>query len=143
MAVSSNSKEVIEKNKKYLLSYFEGRNKKEQFVSQIDYMRHPRATIYATVRDWIDSGSYEYTYYGRAKYLNKIGLKKYNAEDIDKLTDKQCEEINNLFVHILARDGEKLYNEVKKAKGELQKKSKTTTTKPKTKPKTKTIRRRR
>jgi len=125
---TSNSKEITRKNQKEILSDFEGKTTKEReknFVEEMEhYMkskREHRTTPYQAAKDMLNDVTIgnPYTYH-RIKYLNKLGLTKYKAEDLEKMTDRQAEkameEGEALYQHIMARDGAKLYESLKAEK---------------------------
>lgn len=124
-SVRSNSKGVIEKNQKYILGNFHAsdyddcKTNKDAYVKELEhYMkdRESRPTnAYKGVLNMLDDVTLGTPYYyERVKYLNSVGLNKYS--DPDNMTDKQFDEADKLYKHILARDGAKLYEEIKAEK---------------------------
>ena len=125
----SNDKSIIAKNQREFLSEFPAKEygaktNREAFASQIDALKYNGRSTQTAVRDYVDGGALEYTYYGRAKYLNKIGLKKYDPDKQD-LTDRQWEEVNRLYENLMVRDGTKLYEDIKAGKTKPVKKKPT------------------
>jgi len=119
-SIRSNDKTIVERNQKEIIGSFEpwgGKSRKKMFVETMDSLKkhsgsRPISTQQAMERI-VNGGAMDVTYYQRAKYLNKVGLKKYDAEKIDDLTDKQLEEVNNTYVNLMVRDGTKLYDQIK------------------------------
>ena len=140
---SSYSKEIIAKNQKTILSDFDGKTtaqREKNFVEEMEhYMkskRDYRTTPYQAIKDMLNDATVGTPYtYQRLKYLNGLGLTKYKAEDLEKMTDRMAEKAMDegeaLYQHIMARDGEKLYDEIKAGK--------TATVKKKTAPKKRTV----
>lgn len=89
------TKAVIEANQKHILSYFTP----DEFVEQIRYLG--RMPPYKAMEMMVDGGMFLVYHEDVRKYLSSIGVKgdrKYTNE-----------ESWNLYKHLLARDGSKLY----------------------------------
>jgi hypothetical protein len=133
--VRSNSKSVIEKNQKGILKAFEppsieGISRKDQFVRQIDSLKkhgeHRPQSTQKAIKQWVDGGCTREVYYTeRLEYLNKLGLKKYTAKDMDNMTDAQWEEVDKMYVNLIVRDGTNLYDDLKSGKPKTTKKKAT------------------
>jgi len=106
--MTTNNKEIIEKNKKHILKYYT----RKSFKSQVDYMIHPRCpTPYHAIMEMARGGCFLVYNTDVVKYLTKtLGLPTHDARgreyDVSKSFDLYC--------HLLARDGEKLYREIAK-----------------------------
>ncbi len=134
--VRSNSKEVVEKNKRHILSSFEPKSagygtREEQFVGQVDALKRSTysgtnkkvyPTTEAAIKEMVEGACIGDPYtYDRAKYLNKVGLKKYDAETDDFV--KYATPVNELYDNLMVRDGTKLYDEIKNGKKPVKKKT--------------------
>ena len=130
-SIRSNDKTIIEKNQRTILNEYDPKEysgkstKAELFASDIDRLKEGRKiSTQQAVREWLNMPFTEYTHYGRAKYLNKVGMNKYDAEKINDWSDRQVEEANNLYENMMVRDGTNLYNDIKS--GKTKKPAKTT-----------------
>lgn len=134
--VRSNSKEVVEKNKRHILSFFEPKSagygtREEQFVGEVDALKRFQYTgtnkkVYPTteaaIKEMVEGACIGDPYtYDRAKHLNKIGLKKYDADKDD--FDEYATPVNELYGNLMVRDGTKLYDEIKNGKKPVKKKT--------------------
>lgn len=126
-SVRSNSKEIIDANRKTILSEYsdapryEGISREQAFARDVEDMMDMqnrngyRSSPYSAVAELVNGASLGNPYtYERAKYLNSVGLKKYDADKDD--IDDYSEPVNDLYTHILARDGANLYRQIKEGK---------------------------
>lgn len=102
----TNRKEIIEKNQKHILSYYS----KSSFVSQVDYIicrQYP--TPYHAIKHMVEGGCFLIYFDDVVKYLTKkLGLPSRDSRG------KQYDEYKSweLYCHLIARDGEKLYRKL-------------------------------
>jgi len=129
MSISFN-KEIIEKIQQRILAEFppeenDGIPAGMSFTRIIDSLRMPQAgmrnirTIGQAISAWIQDGGILPYNYDRAKFLNNLGLNKYDAEKIADWKDSELIEMNNLFIHLIIRDGTKLYEKLIKQLEEI------------------------
>ena len=112
--IRSNSPEVVRKNTNAILSDFEGRNRRKQFVKEIDNLKYDsRVSTKQAIRTWFDGGAVEPMYYGRAKYLSNLGMKQYDPE---KAPPNKIYEASDRYEAMMISAGEKIYNEEKSGK---------------------------
>ena len=106
----TNKKEIIEKNKKHILKFYT----KKGFKEQIEYMIHPRCpSPYHAVKEMASGGCFLIYNGDIVKYLTKtLGLPSRDARGKEYDDMKSFE----LYCHLLARDGEKLYKEIVRKK---------------------------
>lgn len=134
--VRSNSKEIVEKNKRHILSFFEPKSagygtREEQFAGQVDALkkstysgtnRRVYPTTEAAIEEIVDGAIIgDVSTYDRAKYLNRVGLKKYDADKDD--FDEYATPVNELYDNLMIRDGTKLYNDIKNEEKAVKKKA--------------------
>lgn len=155
-SIRSNSKSIVEENKRMILQDMEpygGKTRKQVFAREVDGFLDSKysgsnkrmyPTPYKAVEEMVDGVSIgDPDTYSRARYLNKIGLTKYDPDKKD-LTDREWEEVDNLYRHIMARDGAALYEQIKKEEAaKAQAKAKPKAAVKKTASKTKGLRRQR
>ena len=121
---TSNTKLVIDAVQDRILKEFppedyDNKPPSMSFVETIDSIKRSTngiKTMISTrraIKEWLNDNIIPYTY-NRCVFLNNLGLDKYLAENYDKLNEKQIIEIDNLFIHLFERDGEKLYDRTKK-----------------------------
>ena len=75
-------------------------------VSQIDYMRLPRETVYETAVHYVEGGSLLVYYAEQREFLEE--LLDQTDSDSEKYSD---ERVFNTYVHLCARTMNTLYNE--------------------------------
>ena len=101
------TKMIIEKNQKEILSAFSGRNKKKQFYDEVTrLMKHFRTDVYHTIMLMADGGMFRIYYPEITDYLVSLGLK--DRKRLEKT------DVWSLYKHLLARDGTKLYEKIRK-----------------------------
>jgi hypothetical protein len=123
-AVRSNSKDIVARNRANILSDFPAKeygvkSNADAFVREVDSYKkhHPRMSTQQAVKELVNAATIGYPYsYDRAKYLNKLGLKKLDAEKMNDWTDKEYLQMNQLYESIIVRDGTSLYNDIKSGK---------------------------
>lgn len=122
--ISSNSPQVRQAFQKHILSEFSAkeyhvRTNAEAFVKEVDHYRTSYTTrligVNQAIREMLNSPHWEYTYYGKLKFLNAAGLKKYTIAmaNQDKISDRGWEEINRLYDNLIVMNGARIYTAVK------------------------------
>ena len=116
-AVRSNSKIVVEKNIRHILSYMPGKTKKQKeyaFFEQIVALRRPprgqqfgwKFTPYA-MEKWVMGGGFIIYFADAKKYLNSLGINPQKK----KYSDNKAW---GLYVNLMVRDGTKLFDRLRK-----------------------------
>jgi len=114
--MTTNTKAIIDKNKRHILAQYKGRGGAKQFVKEVEgYMSYDRySSPYKAMEYIVNEPGLLYTNYDIERYLISLGLdpvrfKKFGMWD--------------LYRSLMQRDGAKLYEELKKKGVEKTKKA--------------------
>lgn len=132
--MTTNTKAIITANQKAILREFKGQGGATNFVKTVDYVRQAYAgrygplTPYKAIYEMYHSLGYGLIYNGPIRqYLHSIGLTDDRRLDRDGGND-----LFHIYASLMARDGAKLYDEIKSKGVKAAKKKMTKRTQSKT-----------
>lgn len=107
--MTSNTKAIIDKNKRHILKCYERKGGATQFVKDVDYfMEHNRISPQRAITEYICQWPrLLFENYKIAQYLISLGFDKNRVERDDY-------DVWDVYTHLMARDGTKLYEDLKK-----------------------------
>lgn len=111
--VNTNSKEIIEKNKRHIIKQMGG---KTVFFNEVsNYMKYQRGmTPYRAIYEMAQGGDFLIYNEDIRKYLHRLGLK--DDEKLDKFRSPRGYGMAELYWSLMARDGERLFKDIEKEK---------------------------
>lgn len=116
--MTTNTKAIIDKNKRHILNCYKGKGGATQFVEDVDnYVKNFRVDPYHAILDYVCQAPDLLFYTSDIEnYLVSLGFDKrrVKSENYDSWY---------YYTHMMARDGAKLYEELKKKGIEKTKKS--------------------